>query len=114
VDQLVSSAVSASMNRDRRLSASELVAGGIRLSARALARDKARLAGQLLGRLQGEVSDEIKPLLKDATKWNVRPWLRSVSGDLTPPVTRYRWLSHGLGECASGDSPRPAGGVGFI
>jgi hypothetical protein len=73
------------MNRERRLSAAELFAQAIRLSAHVLARNKAQIAGQLLGRVQRKASDEIKPLRKDATKWNDGPWLRPVTGDLTPP-----------------------------
>jgi hypothetical protein len=61
------------MNRERKLSAAELVAGGIRLSAHSLARDKAQLVDQLLGRPQRKASNEIEPLLEVATKWNVGP-----------------------------------------
>lgn len=62
-----------------------LIRDALRLSAPALSRDPSLLAGQLLGRLLSTPSEQVSSMLKQASEYRGRAWLRPITSSLTCP-----------------------------
>jgi WD40 repeat protein len=62
-----------------------LIQGAIRLSAHVLFRDPGQLPGQLTGRLAGIQMTSIESLIEEVPSTTSFPWLRPLTGSLTPP-----------------------------
>jgi WD40 repeat protein len=90
-------------------SAMRLVAGALQLSAHVIVKDPGQLPSQLTGRLASQHDSQLRDLLQRTRRWPAGPWLRPLTGSLTPPggpllrtLTGHDDLVHSVAVSADG------------